>query len=423
MTKTTGTAPGTAANLRVNGERLWRSILEMAKIGATPKGGVNRLALTDLDRDSRDLFITWCKAAGLSVSVDAMGSIFARRAGKRPDLAPVVAGSHLDTQPTGGKFDGAYGVLAALEVVRTMNDLGLETERAIEIVSWTNEEGSRFSPAMIASGVFAGAFTLAQAYAIKDADGRSIGDELARIGYKGAAKVGKPVHAYFEPHIEQGPYLEEGGQTIGVVTAAMGQRWHEVTVTGFESHAGPTPMHRRRDALVGAARMIELVNAIGHEHAPAAHATVGMITVEPASRNVIPGKAWFTVDLRSPDEAVLAAMAAALKQGCAGLAERSHVEVAIKDFWTLPVQPFDPDLIASVRAAAEHYGYPHRDISSGAGHDAVYMAQACPAAMIFVPCEDGISHNEAENAKPEDLTAGCNVLLTCVLGAAGQIGS
>jgi beta-ureidopropionase / N-carbamoyl-L-amino-acid hydrolase len=409
------------ANMNVDGDRLWKSLMEMARIGATPKGGVNRLALTDLDRESRDLFIQWCKAAGLTITIDAMGNIFGRRAGRRNDLPPVMAGSHLDTQPTGGKFDGAYGVMAALEVVRTLNDLGIETEHPIEIVSWTNEEGSRFSPAMTASGVFAGAMPLETAYAIADRDGKTMGEELARIGYRGDAPMGKPVHAYFEPHIEQGPYLEEDGKTIGVVTSAMGQKWYEVTVTGFESHAGPTPMHRRRDALVGAARMIELVNAIGHEHHPAAHATVGMITVEPASRNVIPGQAWFTVDLRSPSDDVLALMDQELKDGCAEIAQRSSVDVAITPFWEFAVQPFDAGLVAAVRRAAADFGYSHRDIASGAGHDAVFMARVAPSAMIFVPCEKGISHNELENAKPEDLTAGCNVLLSAVLGAAGAV--
>ena len=411
--------------MTVDGGRLWASLMEMARIGATPKGGVNRLALTDLDRESRDLFIVWCKEAGLTITIDAMGNIFARRPGRRDDLPPVMTGSHLDTQPTGGKFDGAYGVLAALEVVRTLNDLGLETERAIEVVSWTNEEGSRFSPAMTASGVFAGAISLETAYAIADRDGKTLGAELARIGYQGAAppngQLGKPVHAYIEPHIEQGPYLEEEGKTIGVVTSAMGQKWYEVTVTGFESHAGPTPMHRRRDALVGAARIVELVNAIGHKHHPRAHATVGMITVEPASRNVIPGSAWLTVDLRSPSDDTLAAMDRELKTGCGEIAARGAVEVAVKDFWEIPVQPFDAELVAAVRQGAEDFGYPHRDIASGAGHDAVYMARVAPTAMIFVPCEKGISHNELENAKPDDLTAGCNVLLTMVLDAAGAV--
>jgi beta-ureidopropionase / N-carbamoyl-L-amino-acid hydrolase len=410
-----------SANMKVDGARLWQSLMEMARIGATPKGGVNRLALTDLDRESRDLFIQWCHSAGLTIAIDAMGNIFGRRPGRRNDLAPVVAGSHLDTQPTGGKFDGAYGVLAALEVVRTLNDLGVETERPIEIVSWTNEEGSRFSPAMTASGVFAGAIPLETAYAIADRDGKTLGNELSRIGYKGVVPMGKPVHAYLEPHIEQGPYLEEEGKTIGVVTSAMGQKWYEVTVTGFESHAGPTPMHRRRDALVGAARVVELVNAIGHKHHPNAHATVGMLTVEPASRNVIPGSAWLTVDLRSPAAETLAAMDRELKAGCTDIATQSAVDIAVRDFWEIPVQPFDAGLIASVRQGAIDFGYPHRDIASGAGHDAVYMARVAPTAMIFVPCEKGISHNELENAKPDDLTAGCNVLLTAVLSAAGAV--
>ena len=407
------------SNLRIDGGRLWRSLMEMAEIGATPKGGVKRLALSDEDRQGRDLFVRWCEEAGLAVAVDRMGSIFARRAGKRDDLPPVLAGSHLDSQPTGGKFDGAWGVLAALEVVRTLNDAGVETERPIEIVSWTNEEGSRFSPPMIASGVFAGVFTLDHAYAIRDKDGRSIGEELARIGYQGEAAVGRPVHAYFEAHIEQGPILEDEGKSIGVVTGAMGQRWYEITVMGEEAHAGPTPMPKRRDALVGAARMIDLVNRIGFESGPDAHATCGLITVEPGSRNVIPGRAWFTAEFRHASDEMLARMDRALKEGCAEIARRSQVEVDVKDFWIAPAQPFDPHCVGLVRRAAEELGYSHRDIVSGAGHDAVYMARVAPTAMIFVPCERGISHNEAENAKPEDVEAGTNVLLRAVLAAAG----
>ena len=406
------------SNLYVNGERLWRSLMDMAEIGATPKGGVRRLALSDADREGRDLFVRWCRDAGLAVTVDRMGSIFARRPGKRDELAPVMAGSHLDSQPTGGKFDGAWGVLAALEVIRTLNDAGIETERPIEIVSWTNEEGSRFSPPMIASGVFAGVFSLDQAYAIRDAEGRSMGEELERIGYKGNIAVGRPVHAYFEAHIEQGPVLEEEGKTIGVVTGAMGQRWYEVTVTGEEAHAGPTPMHKRRDALVGAARMIDLVNRLGFDFGPDAHATCGVIAVEPASRNVIPGRAWFTAEFRHASDEVLARMDEALRIGCAEIARRAQVEVEVGDFWISPAQPFDPGCVGLVRRAADELGYSHRDIVSGAGHDAVYMARVAPTAMIFVPCERGISHNEAENAKPEDVTAGTNVLLQAVLAAA-----
>ena len=326
--------------------------------------------------------------------------------------------SHLDTQPTGGKFDGAYGVMAGLEVVRTLNDLGYETEAPIEIVAWTNEEGSRFSPAMVGSGVFAGVFTLDAALATRDnnAPALTLGGELERIGFAGPTPVaGRPVGAYFEAHIEQGPILEAAGLPVGIVTGAQGQRWYEITVTGQEAHAGPTPMPRRRDALVGAARMIDAVNRIGHSHAPYACATVGFVQVSPNSRNTIPGQVFFTVDFRHPQDDVLSAMDRDLRAACAAAAATQTLEVAVEEFWYFPPTPFDPGLVGHVRAAAETQGYQHQDIVSGAGHDAVYMARVAPSAMIFVPCVGGISHNEIEDAKPEDLTAGCAVLLNAVL--------
>ena len=408
-------------NLKINGERLWASLMELARIGATAKGGVCRLAASDEDRAARDLFVRWCREAGLQVTVDAVGNIFARREGNNPDLPPVMAGSHLDSQPTGGKFDGAYGVMAALEVVRSLNDHGYESEAPIEIVAWTNEEGSRFSPAMMGSGVFTGVFDLAWVKERPDnLTGATLGAELKRIGYAGTApSAGRKVAAYFEAHIEQGPILEEAGVPIGAVTGAKGQRWYEVTVTGEEAHAGPTPMGKRKDALVGAARVIERVNRIGHAHAPDASATVGFVQVSPNSRNTIPGRVFFTVDFRHPEDAVLTAMDRELKAECAqAAAESGGLAVEVKEFWYFPPTPFDPRLVGSVRRATEALGYPYRDIVSGAGHDAVYMAKAAPTAMIFVPCKDGISHNEREDAKPEDLAAGCAVLLEAVLDAA-----
>ncbi len=407
-------------NLKVNGERLWASLMELARIGATEKGGVCRLAASDLDGAARRLFISWCEAAGCTVSIDRIGNIFARRPGRNPDLPPIVSGSHLDTQPTGGRFDGAYGVMAALEVVRSLNDLGYETEAPIEIVAWTNEEGSRFSPAMVGSGVFAGVFDLEYGLARPDnATGVSLGAELARIGFAGSEPVGgRPVGAYFEAHIEQGPILEAAGLPIGVVTGAQGQRWYEITVTGQEAHAGPTPMPRRRDALVGAARMIDAVNRIGHAHAPYACATVGSLSLSPNSRNTIPGRVFFTVDFRHPDDAVLTAMDGELRAACREAAATQNLEVEIAEFWYFPPTPFDPRLVAAVREAAAAQGYGHQDIVSGAGHDAVYMALVAPTAMVFVPCVGGISHNEIEDAKPEDLTAGCNVLFNAILEAA-----
>jgi N-carbamoyl-L-amino-acid hydrolase len=410
-------------NLRIDGKRLWSSLMEMAKIGATPKGGVNRLTLTDLDRQSRDLFARWCKDAGCTISVDRIGSMFARRSGADDTLPPVMVGSHLDTQPTGGKFDGALGVMAALEVVRTLNDLDVRTKHPIEVAMWTNEEGSRFAPAMVASGVFAGVFTLREGLAGKDVDGKVFGEELDRIGYAGPAPVGgRPVHAFFELHIEQGPILEEEGIDIGVVTAANGQKWYEITLTGVESHAGPTPMNRRKDALLGAARIVELVNAIGHEHDPAACATVGMIQAHPNSRNVIPGRVFLTVDFRHPDAEKLGSMDRKLKDGLDRIAANCGLTYEMKMVADFAPQPFDATCVDAVRRAAQRLGLSTRDITSGAGHDAVYMARVCPTAMVFTPCVGGISHNEAEDMKPEWATAGANVLIQAVLEKAEIVG-
>ncbi|MDF2094484.1 Zn-dependent hydrolase [Fodinicurvata sp. CAU 1616] len=408
------------SNLRINGDRLWESLMEMAKIGATEKGGNCRLALTDLDKDGRDLFVRWCKEAGCTIRVDKMGNIYARRAGKNDSLAPVMTGSHLDTQPTGGRFDGVLGVLAGLEVVRTLNDLNYETERPVEVLVWTNEEGSRFAPAMISSGVFAGAYDLEFGLSRKDQEGKTIGEELQRIGYAGEDPVGKEVHAFFELHIEQGPILEAEEKTIGVVTDAQGQRWYEVTITGQESHAGPTPMNRRRDALLGASRIVDLVNRIGLEHAPYACATVGMLNVYPNSRNVIPGQVFLTIDFRHPEDDVLTEMDRKLRAGIDEITGKIGLEQAVEDiFYYKPIH-FDEDCIAAVRAATEELGYSHRDMVSGAGHDACYMSKVAPTSMVFVPCIDGISHNEVEDAKPEWVSAGTDVLLRAMIQRAGK---
>ncbi len=409
-------------SLTINGQRLWDSLMEMAKIGATPKGGVCRLALTDLDKQGRDLFVRWAREAGCTISIDQMGNVFARRAGRDNSLAPVITGSHADSQPTGGRFDGIYGVLGGLEVIRSLNDHGIETDRPIEVAIWTNEEGSRFAPAMVASGVFAGVFTLEYGLSRADVDGKTMGEELRRIGYAGDQPVGgRPIHAAFELHIEQGPILEAEGKTIGVVTHAQGQRWYEVTFTGQESHAGPTPMPRRRDALVGAARVIDAVNKIGHQFAPFACATVGMVQVHPNSRNVIPGRVFFTIDIRHPDDAVLAQMDAAVRAAVAEAAESQKLETTRFEqiFYYKPVS-FDRACVDSVRAAAQRFGYSHRDIVSGAGHDACYLAKVAPTAMVFVPCVGGISHNEIEDATPEWIEAGANVLLHAMLGRADR---
>jgi N-carbamoyl-L-amino-acid hydrolase len=412
-------AASKTTDLRINAERLWGSLMDMAKIGATPKGGVKRLTLTELDRQSRDLFVSWCKEAGLAVSVDGVGSIFARRRGRNGAAPPVISGSHLDTQPSGGRFDGCYGVMAALEVARSLNDHGIETDAPFEVAMWTNEEGSRFLPVMGASGAFAGVHTVEEILAGRDPEGVSFGDALRAIGYAGAMPVGgRKLGAYFEAHIEQGPLLENTGNVVGVVTGALGQRWFEVTVGGMDAHAGPTPMHLRRDALLGASFLIQEVNRLGKatEHA---RGTVGMIINRPNSRNVVPGETVFSVDFRDTDVSGLDRMEQGLRAAAARIAAEHKLGIDIRQTVFFPPCHFDQACIAAVRAGAARLGYRHMDIVSGAGHDAVYIARVAPTAMIFVPCEGGISHNEIENAKPEDLAAGCNVLLQAVLAQAG----
>jgi N-carbamoyl-L-amino-acid hydrolase len=403
-------------NLNIDGARLWDSLMEMAKIGATPKGGCNRLTLTDLDRQARELFTRWCTEAGCKMSVDQMGNMFARRAGADESLPPVMIGSHLDTQPTGGKFDGVLGVLGGLEVLRTLKDLEIATRHPIEVVNWTNEEGSRFAPAMISSGVFAGIYAQDFAYACADHAGVKLGDELLRIGFKGDAPVGKrPIHAMFELHIEQGPILEAEGLDIGVVTHGQGQFWYEVRLTGFESHAGTTPMNRRKDALVCAARVIALVHEIGEKHAPLGVGTCGLIESFPNSRNVIPGAVFLTCEFRNPNAEKLAEMDGAFRIKLDEIAIQSGVECDLRVVFDSPPIAFDESCVAAVRNAAQRLGLSHRDIVSGAGHDACNIARVAPTAMIFTPCVDGISHNETETIFPEWASAGVNVLLRAAL--------
>ena len=407
-----------SAEMRINAGRLWDTLMQMAKIGATPKGGVKRLTLTDLDRQARDQFVSWCKAAGLAVSVDGVGNIFARRAGRDNALPPVVSGSHLDTQPSGGRFDGCYGVMAALEVARTLNERGIEIGAPFEVAMWTNEEGSRYLPVMGASGAFAGVHTVEEVLSARDLDGVSFGDALRAIGYAGTAPVGgRTLGAYFEAHIEQGPLLENSGNTIGVVTGALGQRWFEATVHGMDAHAGPTPMHLRRDALYGASFLIQEVNRLARatEHS---RGTVGMIVNRPNSRNVVPGETVFSIDFRDPEIVGLDRMEEGMRAAARTIAAEHGVEIEIRQTIFFPPCHFDAKCVAAVRAGADRLGIRNMDIVSGAGHDAVYIARVAPAAMIFVPCEGGISHNEIENAKPEDLAAGCDVLLQAVLAQA-----
>ncbi|MDP3085217.1 MAG: Zn-dependent hydrolase [Rubrivivax sp.] len=412
------------AALRIDGERLWDSLMELAKIGATPKGGVCRLTLTDLDKQGRDLVTGWAREAGMTVTIDKIGNGFMRRAGRNGSLPPILTGSHIDTQPTGGKFDGNYGVLAGIEVVRTLNAHGIQTEAPIEVAFWTNEEGSRFVPVMMGSGVFAKAFTLEHAYAATDTEGKTVQGELERIGYIGPEEPGAhPIGAYFETHIEQGPVLEDHDVTIGVVTGVLGIRWYDCTVTGMEAHAGPTPMALRKDALQVATKLMQEVVACAHRHPPGGkghgRGTVGMVQVHPNSRNVIPGRVKFSIDLRNASDALCEAMDADIRAVAARLAAESGLPIVIEQVSAYPAQSFHPDCVDAVARAAKALGYSNMPAVSGAGHDAVYMARLAPAGMIFIPCKDGISHNEIEDAKPEHITAGANVLLHAMLERAG----
>ena len=415
-------ATSTVSGLRVNGERLWQSLMTLAQIGATPKGGVARLALSDLDRQGRDLVVGWARELGMTVTIDQIGNIFMRRSGRNPNLPPVMTGSHIDTQPTGGKFDGNYGVLAGLEVVRTLNDHGIETEAPIEVAVWTNEEGSRFVPVMMGSGVFAGAFTLEHAYAATDTAGRTVRDELQAIGYLGDEVPGRhPIGSYFEAHIEQGPVLEDAQVTIGVVQGVLGQRWFDCVVHGMEAHAGPTPMVLRRDALQVATQIMQEVVAIANRNAPHGRGTVGMVHVHPNSRNVIPGRVSFSIDFRNHTDAAVEAMAQEIREFSHSLSQRTGLRIDLDLVVSFTAQQFHAECVQAVRDSAASLGLSHMPVVSGAGHDAVYAAQLAPAAMIFIPCKDGISHNEIEDALPEHITAGCNVLLQAMLSRCGGV--
>jgi N-carbamoyl-L-amino-acid hydrolase len=406
--------------LRVNGDRLWSSLMELAKIGATVKGGVKRLTLTDLDKQGRDLVVGWARQAGMSITIDQIGNVFMRRDGSNNALPPIMTGSHIDTQPTGGKFDGNYGVLAGIEVVRTLNEKGIKTEAPIEVAFWTNEEGSRFVPVMMGSGVFCGAFTLEHAYAAKDVDGKTVGDELERIGYKGDQVPGQhPIGAYFETHIEQGPVLEDADKVIGVVPAVMGLSWYDCVVTGMEAHAGPTPMQLRKDALQVSTRIMQEVVAIANRYPPYGRGTVGMVQVFPNSRNVIPGEVKFSIDLRNVNDDLLNTMHEEIHAFIDKTRQQTGLGITLERVSYYPPCPFHPDCVDAVRAATARLGYSTMDVVSGAGHDAIYAARVAPAGMIFVPCKDGISHNEIEDAKAEHLEAGCNVLLHAMLERAG----
>ena len=411
--------PVAPASLRVDGARLWQSLMQLAEIGATAKGGVCRLALTDLDRQGRDLVVAWLRGAGAGIEIDAAGNVFATRPGRTTGAPTVLTGSHIDTQPSGGKFDGNFGVLAGLEVLRTLNDAGVVTEKPVAVAIWTNEEGSRFVPVMGGSGAFAGVFPIEHLLQQRDVDGIAFGEALDRIGYAGSAPVGgRALDAYFEAHIEQGPVLEREDKIIGVVTGALGLRWYDCIWTGQDAHAGPTPMESRHDALRGASRLVEAINGIALRHAPDGRATVGFMQVKPNSRNVIPGRVAMSVDMRHPEDQHLADMDRELRAAAAAIADDLHLECEVRQVDRFPASRFHADCVAAVRTATQRLGYAHREIVSGAGHDAIYLARVAPTAMIFVPCKDGISHNETEDARPEHLEAGANVLLHAVLARA-----
>lgn len=395
--------------------------MDTAKIGGTAKGGVSRLTLTDTDRQVRDWLKTECERLGCTVTVDEVGNMFAVRPGRRADLPPIAIGSHLDTQPTGGKFDGILGVLGGLEVFKTLQDTGYETNAPLMLVNWTNEEGSRFAPAMLGSGVYAGVFDRAYADSREDRQGVTFGEAIEAIGYRGTAKAGSVTFgAMFELHIEQGPILEQEEKIIGIVQGVQGMRWYEVSITGREAHTGSTPMPMRRDALVGAARLIDRIEAIALEHAPSAVGSVGLIEVQPNSRNVVPGHVFFTVDFRHPDDAVLDVMEQKLLAAIDEMAGKGNLGVESKQVWESPAVRFDAGCLASVKKSAQAAGYPVRDMISGAGHDAAYVARVAPTAMIFVPCAGGLSHNEEESTSFEECAAGAQVLLGAVLDYDGR---
>jgi len=411
----------TQTNQRIDGKRLWDLLMSMAQIGATPKGGVRRLTLTDVDKRGRDRFRAECEAAGLTVRVDAIGNMFARREGRDPNRLPVLFGSHLDSQPSGGKFDGALGVLAGLEVMRSLNDLGIVTEAPVELVNWTDEEGSRFGHSLMGSGVWSGVYPLDKVYALTDLDGVTVRSALDGIGYHGEQPAAAfPADAYFELHIEQGPILEREEKRIGIVTGAQAQVWYDAVTIGQDSHAGTTPPSTRKDALVAAARIIDLVDRMMRARGEDGRGTVGQLVVLPNSRNVVPGEVRFSVEFRHPSDAEVDRLDAEFPPAAEALARDCGVALRLTTLFKIPAQPFDPVCVDLVRQGAARLGYSAREIVSGAGHDAVYVARHVPTAMIFTPCKDGLSHNEAESIQPEEAEAGCQVLFEAVLARANR---
>jgi N-carbamoyl-L-amino-acid hydrolase len=411
----------TQTNLRIDGKRLWDTLMGYAEIGATAKGGVRRLTLTDVDKRGRDKFRSECEALGLTVRVDAIGNMFARRPGRDPSRAPVLFGSHLDSQPSGGKFDGALGVLAGLEVMRSLNDLDVVTEAPLELINWTDEEGSRFGHSLMGSGVWAGVFGLEKAYALTDTEGLSVATALDGIGYRGPEPAAPfKADAYFELHIEQGPILEREARQIGIVTGAQGQVWYDAVVTGQDSHAGTTPPSTRKDALVCAARIIDLVDRMMRARGENGRGTVGQLLVSPNSRNVVPGEVRFSVEFRHPSDAEVDVLDAEFPPAAQAIADACGVKLELTTLFKIPAQPFDAGCVDLVRQGAARLGYSTREIVSGAGHDAVYVARHVPTAMIFTPCKDGLSHNESESIEPEEAEAGCQVLFEAVVARANR---
>ena len=412
-----------AANMKIDADRLWDSLMDMAKIGPGVAGGNNRQTLTDEDSEGRHLFQNWCKAAGMTMGLDTMGNMFARREGTDPDALPVYVGSHLDTQPTGGKYDGVLGVLSGLELIRTLNDLNVKTKHPIVVTNWTNEEGTRYAPAMLSSGVFAGIHDEQWAYDREDVEGKKFGDELQRIGWRGEEAVGdRKMHAFFELHIEQGPILEAEGIDVGVVTHGQGLSWMQLTIEGRDAHTGSTPMPMRRNAGLGMARVLELVDEIALSHAPDAVGAAGHIDVYPNSRNVILGKVVFTVDFRSPNLSTIEDMEARLKVGAQKICDDMSLTVEFEKVGGFDPVEFDEGCVTAVRSAAERLGYTHRNLVSGAGHDACWINRVAPTAMVMCPCVDGLSHNEEEEISKDWAAAGTNVLFHAVVETAEIVG-
>jgi beta-ureidopropionase / N-carbamoyl-L-amino-acid hydrolase len=410
--------------LRTNGARLLAHLAEMAEIGATPAGGCNRQALTDLDRDGRLLFLSWCEARGYAVTVDRIGNLFAQRPGTDPDARPILMGSHLDTQPTGGKYDGVYGVLAGLEVLEALDDAGVDLPNPLEVAVWTNEEGARFDPAMTGSGVWSGVLPLEGALRTRDADGITLGDELLRLGFSGMAPAeARPLRAALEVHIEQGPILEANGLPLGIVTGGQGIRWYDIVVQGTAVHAGPTPMEQRHDPVLGLAEVVSELRRLAEAHAPWARVTVAKLSSEPAARNTVPAVVRASLDLRHPDDATLDALDAGARATLAAAAERHGLVCSLHEAWRSAPVAFDAEIVDAFRHGATVLGAPHQDIISGAGHDSCYLARVTPTGMLFIPCRGGVSHNESEHAEPEHLVLGADALLQAVLRLAGSSAS